>query len=148
MSFKDDDGGFAFACEDAKFSIDASTWNTKLSQIKKISGEICIMTRLLPNPDYIEKILSKRPHDIFIIAHVDADNNAKKIKEKFPEVRIALHTKINSKVAFIAPETVWVSSADFGETKMIESAIGLHSATVHKRGKDFFWREWKKAIEL
>ena len=149
MAFKDDNGGFAFQCDDAKFSICASTWNTRLSQIGKISGAICIITNRLPNVEYISRILSKRPRDIFIIAHNDARPEAMELKQRFPDVRIALHANINAKAVFVAPETVWLSSADFGETKMIESAAGFHSATLYNRSiESLFNREWQNAQEL
>ena len=76
MAFTDDNGGFAFSCDDAKFSVCASTWNTCLSQLSKIQGSLCIMTHHLPNPEYIAKIIAKRPHNIFIIANQDARENA------------------------------------------------------------------------
>lgn len=149
MTFKNDAGGFPFACDDAKFSICASTWNTRLSQLGKIQGALCIMTHHLPNPEYIAKILSKRPHNIFILANQDARENAVLIKNQFPNVRIALHPKMNAKVVLVAPETVWVSSSDFGETKMIESAVGLHSKDVYNRSQEnLFNTEWEKSIEL
>jgi hypothetical protein len=149
VAFSDDNGGFSFSCDDAKFSIGASTWNTRLSQIGKILGTIRIMTNLLPNPDYISKIISKRPNNILIIANYEAREDAQKIKNQFPNVRIALHPKMNAKVVFIEPETVWISSSDFGETKMIESAIGLHSVRVHDRAiAELFKAEWEKSVEL
>lgn len=149
MAFTDDDGGFAFSCDDAKFSVCASTWNTRLSQLGKIQGSLCIITHYLPNPEYIARIIAKRPYNIFIIASQDARENAQKIKSKFPQVRIALNPKLNAKVVLVAPETVWVASSDFGETKMIESAIGLHSVIVHNKVLEgFFNVEWAKSLEL
>lgn len=59
MAFTDDDGGFAFSCDDAKFSVCASTWNTRLSQLGKIQRSLCIMTHYLPNPEYIARIIAK-----------------------------------------------------------------------------------------
>lgn len=44
MAFSDDNGGFAFACSDAKMSIGASTWATRLSQLGSATGEILILT--------------------------------------------------------------------------------------------------------
>lgn len=151
MTFRDDGGGFALKCDDAKFSIDASTWNTKLSRIGMTNGAIYIMTKMLPNPNFIAKILSKRPANIYILANVDAELNAKEIKSMFPDVQVGLPPTMDAKVVFIEPETIWISSADFGESKiggsrMITSSIGIHSTEVYKRGvKEFFAREWKKA---
>lgn len=149
MAFSDDGGGFAFSCNDAKFSVCASTWSTRLSQLAKIQGNVYIMTNNLPNPEYIASIISKRPHNIFIIANEAANHNARIIKSQFPQVRIALHQKLNAKVVLVEPETVWVSSSDFGHTALIESAIGLHSAEVYNKAlQNFFSVEWAKSIEL
>ncbi|SHO55404.1 hypothetical protein [Vibrio quintilis] len=149
MAFTDDNAGFAFSCDDAKFSINASTWNTRLSQLGKIDDDLYIMTHGLSNPEYIAQIFSKRPYKIFIIANQDARENATRIKSLFPKVKIALHPILNAKVVLVGPETVWVSSSDFGETKMVESAIGLHSVTVHNRVlENMFKTEWSKSIEL
>ena len=149
MAFSDDNGGFVFLCQDAKFSVCASTWSTRLSQLGKTQGSLSIMTHHLQNLDYIARIISKRLYNIFIIANIDARENAQLIKATFPLVRIALHPNINAKVVLLESETVWVGSSDFGETKMIESAIGLHSVTVYNRAVgSFFNTEWAKAIEL
>ncbi|BEP62310.1 hypothetical protein GmRootV213_28640 [Variovorax sp. V213] len=71
------------------------------------------------------------------------------LKLRFPEVRIALHRNNNAKVVLVAPDTVWVSSADFGKTTQIESAVGLHSSAVFKRTREsFFNRVWAEATEI
>lgn len=149
MAFTDDGGGFAFTCDDAKMSICASTWNTRLSQLGKISGPVFIMTGLLPDPEYISQIIGKRPHDIFIIANSDAYREAQWLKSKYPSVRIVLHSNNNAKVVLVSPDTVWVSSSDFGKTKKIESAIGLHSSTVYQKTLEtLFNRVWKESKEI
>ncbi len=149
MAFTDDGGGFAFSCDDAKISICASTWNTRLSQLAKIRGPVFIMTGLLPEPGYISQIIGKRPQDIFIIANSDANPEAKFLKSKFPSVRIALHGNNNAKVVLVSPDTVWVSSSDFGKTKKIESAVGLHSSTVYQKIlESLFKRIWADAKEI
>jgi hypothetical protein len=107
MVFKDDGGGFAFSCEDAKISICASTWGTRLSQLSRVNGPIFIMTGELPDIVFISHIISKRPRDIFIIANSAAEMNAKILKRKFPEVRIVLHPNNNAKV-------IWYHQIQFG----------------------------------
>ena len=149
MIFSDDSRGFAFSCEDAKMSICASTWNTRLAQIGRVIGPVLIMTGLLPDPEYISQTVGKRPRDIFIIANTDAQREARILKLRFPEVRIALHNKNNAKVVLVAPDTVWVSSADFGKTTRIESAVGLHSSIVFTRTREsLFNRVWAEATEI
>ncbi|QGW80649.1 hypothetical protein GOQ09_03170 [Variovorax paradoxus] len=149
MIFRDDSVGFAFSCDDAKMSICTSTWNKRLAQIARITGPVLIMTGSLPDPEYISQTLGKRPRDIFIIANVEAQKEARMLKRRFPEIRIALHSNNNAKVVLVAPDTVWVSSADFGKTTRIESAVGLHSSVVfNKTRESFFNRTWAKATEI
>lgn len=149
MIFSDDSGGFAFSCEDAKMSICASTWNKRLSQIARVIGPVLIMTGSLPDPEYISHTLGKRPRDIFIIANTDAQKEARMLKLRFPDVRMALHRNNNAKVVLVAPDTVWVSSADFGKTTRIESAVGLHSSVVFKKTREsLFNRVWAEATEI
>ena len=149
MPFNVDGGGFSFCCQDAKFSICASTWNTRLSQIGRISGTIRIMTHGLPDQDFISQIFSKRPENILVIANTDAEAEAKVIKAAFPKVRIALHSQMNAKVVLVEPGTVWLSSSDFGKTRSIESAVGFHSSDLHNRAVEHLFNDqWKKSVEL
>lgn len=149
MAFSDDNGGFAFSCRDAKMSICASTWSTRLSQIGRIIGPISIMTGSLPDPGYIGQILEKRPRDIWIVANSSAHTEAKQLKQRFPFLRIALHRDNNAKIVLVAPETVWVSSSDFGRTNKIESAVGLHSNDAYQKALDHLFKKfWKEATEI
>ncbi|WP_395055603.1 hypothetical protein [Polaromonas sp.] len=149
MAFSDDSGGFAFACEDAKISICASTWSTRLSQLGLVQGPVFVMTGALPGHDYISRIIGKRPQNIFIIANSNAELEAKALKLKFPTVRIVLHKNNNAKVVLVSPATVWVSSSDFGETRQIQSAVGIHSASVYNRTLDtLFRRVWDEGTEV
>lgn len=131
MTFSDDDGGFAFSCDDAKLPIVATTWNTKLFQLARLPGLLLIMTPLLPNLDYIGRIVGKRPKDMYI--SLDAEAGAQKLKALIPAIRIALRREINAKAVFLGPETVWIGSAGFGESKMVEFALGFHSETLFNR---------------
>ena len=130
-------------------SICTGTWNTRLSQIARVTGPILIMTGSLPDPEYISRTLGKRPRDIFIIANAAAQREARMLKLHFPEVRIALHPNTNAKVVLVAPDTAWVSSADFGKTTQIESAVGLYSSIVFKKTREsLFNRLWAEALEI
>lgn len=149
MAFSDDNGGFAFSCNDGKMCIGASTWNTRLSQLGKVSGPVRILTGELNDVEYLGRILGKRPHDIFIIAHTSARKEAELLKKQFPLIRIALHEKNNSNVVLVAPATTWVSSANFGKSKLNESTVGLHSVEVHDRTVETVFNiMWNQAREL
>ena len=149
MAFSDDNGGFIFSCNDAKMSICASTWNTRLSQLARANGPVLILTALLPDQEYIERIISKRPRDIFIVANSSAEAEAKNLKKKFSWLRISLHRTNNAKVVLVSPDTVWVSSSDFGRSDNIEAAVGLHSTAVFERIRNsLFQKIWQEAIEI
>lgn len=149
MVFLDDSSGFAFSCGDAKISIGTGSWGARLSQIARVTGAIYIVTGKLLDPDYVSQILGKRPHNISIIANASARKEANAIKRSFPGVRVALHDECNAKVVLVEPDTVWVSSADFGKSTMIESTVGLHSISVFNRAvESFFRKRWAKALEI
>lgn len=152
MAFSDDGGGFRFECADAKMSLGSSTWNTRLSQIGRVAGGIYVLTRLLPDTDYISKIIGKRPRDIFIIANSEARVAAEILKREFQDIRIALHGKNNAKVVLVAPETVWVSGDDFaeGEKKGWAGAtVGMHSASLFKKiHEELFMKLWSESEEV
>ncbi len=89
MAFSNDNGGLAFACSDAKMSIGASTWATRLSQLGNATGEILILTRDLADIGYITNILDKRPYNIWIVAHTDCIEAAQALKAARPWLSIA-----------------------------------------------------------
>ncbi|WP_369662655.1 hypothetical protein [Variovorax sp. V15] len=66
MVFLDDSSGFAFSCGDAKTSMGTGSWGARLSQIARVTGSIYIVTGRLLDPDYVSRILGKRPHKISI----------------------------------------------------------------------------------
>lgn len=149
MAFKTDNGGFKFECQDAKMSFNASTWSMRLSQLAKVKGRVSILTSELPDPAYVIEVLSKRPRDIYIVTHVNARAAAEHIKLTLPEVRIALHHDLGAKALMIAPETVWIMSADFGKKHRIDSGVGFHSSEIYERTvSELFERAWREAMEI
>lgn len=149
MAFATDHGGLAFSCEDAKLAHRASTWNTKLSQIGRVAGPIYVLTRNLRDVEYIRKIISKRPRELWLIAHEEARREANDLKMMFPSIRLALHPSSNIKAALVFPNTVWVSTSDFGKSSDEELAIGMHSEAVFNEIVDKIFRKlWSEAVEL
>lgn len=149
--FKTDNGGIAFKCSDIKLQGCVSTWATKLSQLGRQTGIVRILTYSLPNIDYVKTQFKRRPHGIYIICHSKFRDRALEIKRAFPEIRIALNPELHSKVLLIEPETVYVSSANFGSSKWHETSVGFHSKAAHDWfvDNDFFclWHD-SKEVEL
>lgn len=149
MTFSTDHGGVAFSCDDAKLSIGASTWNTKLSQLGSMRGKVYIVTAGLVDLNYLSRIIGKRPSDIFIVAHSDARVEAEALKALFPNVSVALHPRNNAKVVLIAPSTVWISSADFGKSESFEAGIGLHSTVAFtSMVENVFAKLWAESVAV
>lgn len=146
MAFKTDGGGLAFSADDAKLACKAATWATHLTQLGKMKGQMWVMTRNLPDVDYISEIIGKRPWDISILAHTDAFENALLLRARFPRVQFALHPRNNAKMVLVAPKTVWLSSADFGKSTDVESGLGLHSTEAFDTAfSEIFLKAWNEA---
>ena len=109
-----------------------------------------IATGQLLEPRYIATIFNKRPNNIFVIAHSSALENAKILKAQFPEIRFALNETNNAKFVLRASQTVWLSSffCDFGESKLDDCGIGLHSVEVFEKCKELFQRSWERSEEI
>lgn len=149
MSFKTDNDGKAVSITDAKISIGSiSTWSTRLKSIKQVKGKICIATFTLPDLPYAQKILAKRPRDIFIVAHTNFTQKAQAIKSDFPDIMIAVREDIHAKLVLIEPSTVWLSSANFGHSGWIENSIGLHSKKAYKFYKSAFDEIFTSSTEI
>lgn len=130
MAYKTDNHGFVFKCNDIKIS-SGNSWGMKLSQLYKQDGTVRIITYSLPDLAYIKKQFERRPQNIFMIAHGNFHSQAQKIKRQFPDIQIAVHRQVHSKILLIEPNTVYISSANFGDSKWHETSIGLHSQEAH-----------------
>lgn len=149
MSFKTDNSGCALRIEDAKINFGYSfSWLDWLSELEHISGNVYIMTYSLPDMHYIQYILAKRPHDIFIIAHSKFLERAVKIKETYPDIHIALCDYTHAKVVLTEPNTVWLSSANFGRSNWLENTIGIHSQKAFEYYKFAFKNTFDNSTQV
>ena len=133
--FKTDNGGLALKINDAKISLcSASTWNTRLSQIGniKLERKIIICTYSLPNIEYMRKIFDKRSENMYLIAHEKFKTKADIIHSLYPNIKICLRPNVHAKYVLIEPETVWLSSANFGSSGWLENTIGIHSKEAYE----------------
>jgi len=137
MAFRTDNGGFAFKANDAK--IQHSSWGNRLSQLHKQKGTVRIITYSLPDMAYVRRQLGRRPHDIYIIAHSKFSRRANEICGEFPGIVVAVHDEVHSKVVLVEPETVIVSSANFGDSGWHETTVSFHSKPAHEYYRDRVW---------
>ena len=54
------------------------------------------------------------------------------MKRMYPELKIVLKPDVHAKFVLIEPETVWLSSANFGRSGWFEQTIGLHSKEAYE----------------
>lgn len=147
-AYKTDAGGIALKCNDMKITFGEFNWKTKLSLCSRPSASVCIETYSLPRVNYIEELLEKGNNSIRIIANENFSDKAKAICEKFSNVQIRLLPHIHSKLAIVSPCTVLLTSANFGESKWIESGVSMHSNTAYAEALAGFESLWKTAQKI
>ena len=132
--FTTDHGGMALSIKDAKLSTShtASTWNTRLSQIGRSNKKIIICTYSLPSLEYLKKIFDKRTENITLIAHEKFADKANYLKELYPDLEIILKPDVHAKYVLIEPDTVWLSSANFGSSGWFDQTIGIHDKDAYE----------------
>jgi hypothetical protein len=140
MSWPTDVHGLAFKPKEVKLYRDSSTWGMRLSQLGRQVGEVYIVTYSLPDLPYIEQQLGRRPHDIQIVCHSKFASRATALRRRFPDVSVKVHPEVHGKLLLIAPETVYLGSANFGESGWKEFTVGLRSAEAF----DFYESEFRK----
>lgn len=149
MSFKKDNGGLVISIEDAKIltSRTASSWNTRLSQIGTPNlkdKKIIICTYSLPNLEYSKQIFDKRSKNVMLIVNEKFGDKAKELRNLYPDLEIHLKADVHAKIVLVEPKTVWLSSANFGESDWFEQTIGIHSKEAYNFYLDEIERYLKK----
>lgn len=130
--FKTDGGGIALSNPDVKVSLGEGTWGTRLSQIGRSDKPITICTYSLPSLEYMKNILGKRTGGITLIAHRKFARQARQLRATFPWLKIILKPDVHSKYVLIEPDTVWISSANFGSSGWMEGTVGIHSKEAYQ----------------
>jgi phosphatidylserine/phosphatidylglycerophosphate/cardiolipin synthase-like enzyme len=148
MPFKTDSGGWVFGASEWKLSLGASTWATRLSQLNRQSGVVRLLTYSLPSMSYVTRQFSRRPKDIWVICHSKFEGRALELKSAFPDIRIAVHDSLHAKVLTIEPATVWLGSANFGDSGWVEVMAGIRSKPAHDHCVENFDQIWAQSREL
>ncbi len=132
MSFKTDNGGLAVKA-DIKVAKQASTWNTRLTQLLRGKSEIIICTFSLPKGlGYLTKLLDKRTRGVTIIANRKFESEARMLKKLYPELRIYLSMHTHAKMALAAPDRVWLSSENLVHSRNFENTVGIHNRSIYE----------------
>lgn len=157
MGWKNDGHGLVFKSNELKLYKRTHTWGMKLSQLDRQTGTVRIVTFRLPGShlpgDYYAEQIQRRPHDMFVLIGTgdrsDELAKARALKQRFPTVRVAVHSKLHVKAVSIAPKTLYVGSANFGDSNWADITLGVRSVEAH----DYFVNEtfdplWNEANEL
>jgi len=130
MAFQTDNGGLALKA-DIKIGADASTWNTRLSQLSRTDAEVILCTYSLPNIPSVRQILDRRSRNITLIVNARFAAQANALKRAYPELTLYLIPRTHAKMALIAPATVWLSSENIGTSGWYENTVGIRSAAAY-----------------
>ncbi len=130
--FATDKYGITLKLQDIKIASGYSSWKTIMNQFGRTKGVVTIVTYSLPSMEEIDEILTRRTEGVTIIANSKFEKKAKLIKEKYPELKIILLPDIHAEQLLIAPEIVWLSSANFGNSGWYEQWVGMHSRIAYK----------------
>ncbi len=157
MGWRNDGHGLVFGSSELKLYKRTHTWGMKLSQLDRQTGTVRIVTFRLPGSrttdDYYITQIKRRPHNMFVLigtgGRSDELAKAKALKTRFPNVRVAVHSKLHVKAVSVAPKTLYVGSANFGDSNWADITLGIRSAEAH----DYFVNEtfnplWEEANEL
>ena len=91
-----------------------------MNQFEKTKGVATIVTYSLPSLNEIEEILDKRTIGVTIIANSKFEKKAMRIQDHYPDLKIILRPDVHAKMLLVAPEIVWLSSANFGNSGWFE----------------------------
>lgn len=147
--WNNDSHGLLFKSSELKLYRPSHTYGMKLSQLWRQEGVLRIMTYSLPNVDYVEMQLGRRPYNIKLLAHCKFRNKAVAIRAAFPDIEIRITEGMHSKIIGIEPRTLYIGSANFGSSGWHETMIGVRSKEAHDYFVAHLWQsEWDAAVEV
>ena len=130
--FNADGGGVEIPNVKLKALTGGSSWNTRLSQIAHVKGNITICTYSLPDINYLSRIFCKRQEDVKILVNKKFESRAREMMLKFPKLEIYLKDDVHAKLVLLAPETVYIGSDNFGDSGWFEATVRIKSPYVYR----------------
>lgn len=148
MAWNNDEHGMVVKAVEVKLFKPSHSWGMKLSQLSRQLGHVRILTYSLPDHEYICQQFGRRPNNISILCHSKFRDRAAAIKSSFPEIGVALSDNIHAKLLLIEPGTIYVTSANFGDSQWNEVGVGIRSESGHRWYADMFDEIWEKSEKL
>ena len=104
----------------------------QLGSILSNPGEVIVVTYALPhNMEYLKDIFDTRSKDVTIICNSKYANDARALKEKYPDLRIYTDPCVHAKMILANRSRVWISSTNLGITRSAEGTVGIESRAVY-----------------
>lgn len=145
MAWNNDGHGMVIKAAEVKLFKPSHSWGMKLSQLPRQAGRVRIMTYSLPDRSYIIEQFNRRPNNIAILCHAKFRERAIELKALFPDIDVAVSESVHAKLLLIEPGTIYVTSANFGESHWSEVGVGIRSEAGHKWYAEMFDDLWKKS---
>ena len=89
-------------------------------------------------------MLLYREPDITLIANSRFVNEISVLHELYPQAHYFICDNVHAKMVLAEPETVWLSSANFGNSHWFEHTIGIHSKEVF----EFYKKELEDYLDV
>ena len=130
MSFSVDAYGMNTVAEVKAYNLGFST-TLFLNGLLRQPGEVIICTYSLPAVDAIyPAAFNTRSDGVTIIAHTNYAEEAKALKQKYPDLRIFLDTRSHAKM-ILTNGNVWIGSANLTNYHSMEGTIAVSSPAIY-----------------
>ena len=104
---------------------------------------VIICTYSLPNIKVVHQILDKRSDNVILIMNSKFENTAEQLRKRYPDLKVITRDDVHAKIVLAEPSTVWISSANFGDSGWFEGTIGMHSRAVY----EFYLEQLRRYIK-
>lgn len=131
-------------------SVDAFPWKGVLDLAASRPRPIHILTFNLPALSWFaEQFPRLSMEHVSIIAEREFAERAAQLARAYPKLFIATAPKLHSKVALVAPDRVYISSANLGSMGQHETTVELSSRVMHDWYLETVWGPlWEESEKI
>lgn len=131
-------------------STDTFPWRSVLHLATDRPRPVHLLTYNLPALAWFaEQFPRLSMQQVSIIADAEFRAKAEQLQHAYSALRIATHPKLHSKVALVAPDRVYVSSANLGSIGQHETTLEVQSRVLHDWYLETVWEPlWRESEEV
>ena len=131
MSFPVDDFGMNIRAEVKAYNFGFSTAKN-LASVIRANDKVTVVSFALPtHACFRPNGLGICPQNVTIIANNRYADQALKLKQAYPDLRIFLDPRVHAKMTLASSGKVWLGSANMAMSNSLDSTIGIESPAVY-----------------